>query len=60
MIISGYFKPYAQRIGLCGLSLNVPDGFTDIRKYNATMAHKANHSFYPNVKNVQVSWNRAR
>ena len=36
--------------------MDIPDDFIDIRKYNATMAHKTNHSFHPNVVAYKVSF----
>ena len=43
LVIPG--TPYRHSIGLCGMVADIPKGYTDITKYNGTMAHKMNHNF---------------
>ena len=47
---------YIQNVGICnGLRFDIPKGFEDTSKYNATLAHKINCNFEPNVFAIVVS-----
>ena len=49
------FTPYLHTIGFCDrLMSDFTEEMTDFKKFNATMAQKANHSFRPNVFASQV------
>ena len=50
-------KPHAYRqsVGFCkGVVVDIPDGYEDVFKYNATIGHKANHDFNNHVEHGQV------
>lgn len=47
--------PYSHSIGLCEMAVDIPKGYTDITKYNGTMAHKINHNFDNSIKYSYVS-----
>ena len=50
-------KPHAYRqsVGYChGLVVDIPDGYEDVSKYNATIGHKANHDFNNHVEHGTV------
>jgi hypothetical protein len=47
--------PYAHIIGMCDSMIDIPFGYTDVLKYNGTLAHKTNHNFINNINTVIVS-----
>jgi hypothetical protein len=53
-VISG--TPYSHLIEMCHSKIDMPIGFTDVLKYNGTLAHKTNHNFNNNVDATKVCW----
>lgn len=46
--------PYRHGVTFCDLIVDIPNGFTDVQKYNATLAHKSNHNFDSNMRQTQL------
>ena len=47
---------YGHTVGFCeGVIVDIPRGKEKMKVYNATLAHKTQHSFNNNLKTVQVS-----
>ena len=48
-------EAYRHKIGFGTGILDIPKGYEDTKKYNGTLAHKANHSFENNISIYYVS-----